>query len=253
MMALIGSIFFAALAVLALLYYLMLGFWIGFGINFGMIWPAMSVVCAGLSYVCHLARKGMLHIPPAVWIPITVIVGIGLILFLVLEIMIITTAFKAPEPNAKYCIVLGCKVEGERPSLSLRYRIDAAEQYLKDNPETIVIASGGQGEGEMISEAQCIRDELVKRGIDPERILMEDQSTTTRENIEFSMVYIEDVTEPVVVITSEYHVFRGVQIAKKAGLENVSGLRADPGPVMALHYYVREAFAVVKDFVVGNM
>ncbi|MBQ7917032.1 MAG: YdcF family protein [Firmicutes bacterium] len=253
MMALIGSIFFAGLAVLALVYYLMLGFWIGFGINFGVIWPAMSVVCAGLSYLCHLARKGLLHISAAVWVPITVVVGIGLVVFLILEMLVITTAFKAPEPKAKYCIILGCKVEGERPSLSLRYRIDAAAEYLKENPDTIAIASGGQGEGELISEAQCIRDELVERGIAPERIVMENQSTSTTENIEFSKAYIEDVTDSVVVITSEYHVFRGVQIAKKAGLENVSGLRADPGPVMALHYYVREAFAIVKDFVVGNM
>ena len=98
-----------------------------------------------------------------------------------------------------------------------------------------------------------MRDELVKAGIEPERIIMEEVSTSTTENIQFSMDYIEDLELPVVIITSEYHVYRGMEIARKAGLVNVSGLRANPGPIMGLHYYVREAFAVLKDFIVGNL
>lgn len=61
---------------------------------------------------------------------------------------------------------------------------------------------------------------------------MEEVSTSTTENIQFSMDYIEDLELPVVIITSEYHVYRGMEIARKAGLVNISGLRANPGPIM---------------------
>ena len=250
---LIFTIFFGAVSVLALIYYILLMFVIGFAFNFTLFWPVLSAVCAFAAVSCRMVGLGLWHIRPGVWIPLAVIGVTVLAVIIYLEIVIVSAAFRPTAQNAPYCIVLGCRVNGDRPSLALRYRIEAAAEYLKDNPETTAIVSGGQGPDEEISEAQCMRDELVKAGIEPERIIMEEVSTSTTENIQFSMDYIEDLELPVVIITSEYHVYRGMEIARKAGLVNVSGLRANPGPIMGLHYYVREAFAVLKDFIVGNL
>ena len=106
---------------------------------------------------------------------------------------------------------------------------------------------------EGISEASCIRQELIAAGIAEERILMEDHSTSTMENIHYSRELIADAEARVVMITSNYHVYRSMELAKRAGLRRVSGFGAEPWPVMALHYFVREAFALVKDYLVGNL
>lgn len=250
---LIFTIFFGIISVLALVYYILLMFVIGFALNFTLFWPALSLICGFAAFSCHMCGLGLWHIRPAVWVPLLVIGVTLLTLILYLEIVIVSAAFRPAAENAPYCIVLGCRVNGDRPSLALRYRIEAAAEYLTDNPQTTAILSGGQGPDEEISEAQCMRDELIQAGIEPQRMIMEAVSTSTTENIQFSMDYIEDPELPVVIITSEYHVYRGMEIARKAGLTNVSGLRADPGPIMGLHYYVREAFAVIKDFIVGNL
>ncbi len=251
-MILVAGIAAALIAAACLAYYIVLGFWVGFGVNFGMIWPAASAVFAGIAALCRRARKGR-RVPAWLWIPGLVLMSVGAAGFLWIESRIMTAAHERPAESAAYCIILGCRVEASHPSLALRYRIDTAAEYLLEHPETIAIASGGQGDDEPISEARCIRDELVARGIAAERILIEERSASTKENILYSMEYIPDPSEPVVIVTSDYHVYRGTGIARKSGLTNVSGLGANPGPVMALHYYVREAFAIVKDYLVGNL
>ena len=88
--------------------------------------------------------------------------------------------------DADYIIVLGSKVNGTKPSYSLQYRIDKAAEYLKSHEKTIAIVSGGQGKGEDISEALAMKQGLIKQNIAEDRIIMEDKSTSTDENITFS-------------------------------------------------------------------
>lgn len=99
--------------------------------------------------------------------------------------MIYTSAHDDPEEGADVLIVLGCAVHGERVSLTLSYRLDRAIEYLNANPNTVAIVSGGQGQGESISEAEAMRRYMVNRGIANERIIMEDKSTSTEENFAF--------------------------------------------------------------------
>ena len=94
--------------------------------------------------------------------------------------------------DLEYIVVLGAKVNGTAPSRTLRERIDAAATYLHENPNTIAVVSGGQGSDEGISEAQCIYNGLVQRGIASERIWLEDQATSTWENLSFSMELIQE-------------------------------------------------------------
>ncbi|WLR56954.1 YdcF family protein [Mesobacillus subterraneus] len=149
--------------------------------------------------------------------------------------------------NADYILILGARVKGKVPSLALQYRIDHAANYLKENPNTIAIASGGRGPGEDISEAECIKRELIQHGIEESRVLLEDKSTDTYENIGFSKKMIPDNAEVGLVVTNDFHIFRAKMIADNEGLE-INGLPAKTPIQAVLKSYTREYLALTKYF-----
>jgi uncharacterized SAM-binding protein YcdF (DUF218 family) len=158
----------------------------------------------------------------------------------------ISQSIKLETPkNADYLIVLGAKVNGTVPSLALDRRIDTAAEYLKDNPDTVVIASGGKGRGEDISEAECIKRELIDQGISESRIMLEDQSTDTSENVRFSKKLIPADSSNGVIVTNTFHLYRAVSIASDQGLE-VSGLPAETPRSAVVKSYGREYLAISK-------
>ena len=135
--------------------------------------------------------------------------------------MIYTSAHDDPEEGADVLIVLGCAVHGERVSLTLSYRLDRAVDYLNANPNTIAIVSGGQGQGESISEAEAMRRYMVNSGIANERIIMEDKSTSTEENFAFSREIIDSLYPNgarLAFVTTNFHVLRAELVAKKQGM-----------------------------------
>lgn len=154
--------------------------------------------------------------------------------------------------HADYIIVLGARVKGEAPSLSLRYRIDRAAQYLEDNPQTIAIVSGGKGKGEDMSEAEVMKRELIEHGIPEHRILLEDKSTSTEENVAFSKTFIPAKAKRGLIVTNDYHIYRAVSVARKAGL-SVQGLAADTPKRALIKSYVREYMALTVYFIKGRM
>jgi len=157
---------------------------------------------------------------------------------------------KLPVPEkADFIIILGARVKGDVPSLSLQYRIDAAADYMKVNKDTITIASGGKGSGEDISEAQAIKRELLKQGIEEHRILIEDQSTDTVENIKFSMGLIPSGLKTGLLVTNDYHLFRAKSIAKDQGI-TLGGLPAKTPTLAIPKSYSREYLAITKYYLV---
>jgi uncharacterized SAM-binding protein YcdF (DUF218 family) len=124
---------------------------------------------------------------------------------------------------------------------------------LEENKNSIAIVSGGQGSGEDISEAEAMSKYLLSKGISKNRIIKEDQSTNTNQNILFSNKFMPEGNRKTVIVTSRFHVYRAIQIAKKQGLEDVQGLGAPTDKILALSYYVREFIAVMKDRLVGNI
>lgn len=90
-------------------------------------------------------------------------------------------------PNLEYIIVLGAHVEGTRLTKALLERTRRALQYMEENPETKAVLSGGKGDGESITEAQAMCNYLVEHGIDRERLILEEKSTNTTENLKFSL------------------------------------------------------------------
>ncbi|MBT2658258.1 YdcF family protein [Bacillus sp. ISL-18] len=173
------------------------------------------------------------------------LVVVGLVYIGILQVKIIQYShIKAPK-NADYLIVLGARVKGKEPSKVLASRIDAAAKYLKENTDTLVIASGGKGPGEDITEAEAIKRELVSQGINKSRILLEEHSTDTYENIEFSKKFIPPNAELGLVVTNTFHIYRALSIANYQGLR-VKGLSAETPWSAVIKSYSREYLAITK-------
>jgi uncharacterized SAM-binding protein YcdF (DUF218 family) len=185
---------------------------------------------------------------------VTLILVICVGYFCVVESFILSDAHTETHETADYIIVLGAGVNGTKPSLSLRDRLEGAYDYMTANPNTIAIVSGGQGEGELISEAACMHDWLVEKGINPNRIIMEEQATCTLENLQYSMDIINklSIQDPVIgVVSSEYHLHRAKRLAEYVGID-VIGVAAKTGfPTVAVNYFIREAFAMTEQYVFG--
>lgn len=243
-------LFFGILGAISLLYFVIICFYTGPGLAFNWFWAFGGV--AGL-FLAAFWQRLPLKLQKGIW-------GIFFIVMAVcvfLEAQILYYANQKPQKNADYLIVLGCKVQGTRVSRSLRYRLEAAFTYAEENPETKIIVSGGQGFGEDISEAEAMYRWLTDKGIEQERILMEAHSTNTYENMKFSRSLIEKeaaVEEArVVVVSNGFHICRALKLGQKQGFEEFQGLGAKTDPVMAVSYYIREAFALLKDSIVGNI
>lgn len=116
-----------------------------------------------------------------------------LAVFLFTEGCIISGFSKNTDKELDYIVVLGAQLKTTGPSRVLQYRLDTAYEYLTAHPDTKVIVSGGQGSNEPASEAQGMCDYLVKRGIEPDRIILEDKSVNTEQNIRFSKVFCRQI------------------------------------------------------------
>lgn len=187
---------------------------------------------------------------------LSTIVCIGILVFAVTEVIILSASTGDPEEDCAYVIVLGARVRGTTPSLSLESRIDAAYDYLTTHPKTIGILSGGQGPDEDISEAQCMFERLTAKGIASERLWLEDQSTSTWENLRFSMALIAQNTDTqpkkIGLLSSEFHLYRAGLFAKACGVEAVGIPAKTPMPTMRLNYFLREVAGVWHYLILGG-
>lgn len=167
--------------------------------------------------------------------------------FIVIEGLIIYEGEKKDSNKVDYVIILGARLYGERPSPALLERLKVAEIYLKDNEDVKAIVSGGQGINEDIPEAHAMKKHLVSQGIDEDRIIIEDESTTTFENLKFSIDKMDFKQEniEIMIATNKYHIFRSKLLAKRLGLVPY-GLPGKIPPSIVLQSYVREYFALIK-------
>ncbi len=164
----------------------------------------------------------------------------------------VISAMQPPQSEPETVIVLGCQVRGEQPSLLLSHRIESAADYLKAHPDARCIVSGGQGSNEQISEAECMFRGLTARGIDASRILLEDRSTSTQENLEFSLALMREngLEQPVLIVSNNFHLYRALEMARSLEIE-AEGLPAACNWYMLPTYIFREALALMKYYVFG--
>ena len=147
--------------------------------------------------------------------------------------------------NEKTVIVLGCQIRGSVPSMTLVQRSDMAVKYLEEHPDSIAIAAGGQGADEDLSEGQCIYNLMTEKGIDPNRIIIEDKSASTDENIANAKRIMDrdKIDYNVAIVTSEYHEYRASLICRKNGL-TASSVPAPSSPRGKPTFFTREVFGV---------
>lgn len=246
------GVFLLILAACCMMYCVTIAFFTGYGSKFFLIWGMISIACM-IWAVLLFQRKLLRKIPKWIKIGFFICLGIGFAVFLQIETMILKHWLDKPTEGADYCIVLGAQWKQGRPSFVLQKRLDAAVIYLRENPDTKVIVSGGQGSNEAISEAEGMAGYLENAGVAPERIIQENRSTSTHENLKYSAAFLNPQKDHIVIVTNNFHVFRAKMLAKKLGYLHVEGLSADSYPYLLPNNMLREFAGVLKDFLVGNL
>ena len=223
-------------------------------LHFGMVWPAAVLLLAAAVLLWPDFFRRLLR---PVWLRRLVgcVAAVCMTVILVTLGKMASAALHHPA-DGQDCtvVVLGCQVFPDgRPSLMLQGRIDAAYDYLTAHPDAVCIASGGQNGSEPISEALCIRDALVDRGIDPSRILLEDDSRSTEENLAFSARLIAERGLPtdVAIASDNFHQLRAAIWAERSGLTPWSDGCASPWFLTA-GYWARETAALLYMVVTGG-
>ena len=175
---------------------------------------------------------------------------------IIAEIPVIRAANTDTDCDAPYLVVLGCGINGTEISQSLADRLCAARDYLLAHPDTVAVVSGGQGPLEDIPESQAMHDWLVAQGIDTTRILQENRSTSTQENLQFSFDIIrargDDPADGVAIVSSEYHLYRAKYMAARMGADPKGVAARTAHTSLRVNYFLREAFAVWYLWVFGN-
>ena len=201
-------------------------------------------------FFCRTAEKLGSHAAGRVFLGLVCIMAITAAFLAVLtSVSIFGGALRQPPENATG-IVLGCQVKGTRPSLSLQRRLDRAGEWLLENPDAVCVLSGGQGPDEDIPEALCMYRYLTARGIDASRLYMEDRSTSTVENLAFSMELIRNAGLPqnLAVITNEYHEYRALHIADSMGI-SAGAVPVRTAAWLLPTFYLREQCGILYEWV----
>ena len=228
-----------------------------------------------ISFFLLLLGAAVTLLPPHFWVTGFLFCAVGTVFFLVprlrnhrfRRILILLSAlclcaieiatsiiwvYGAKDSQAGDCtvaVVLGAQVNGRTPSRILRERLDAAVSLAADNPSMILILSGSQGSGEEITEAQAMKEYLTGHGIPSERLLLEEKSTDTMENLYFSMKLAEENRihpKQICIVTSEFHCARASFLARRLGI-SARCFPSDTGLwYYRINYYLRELPAFLK-------
>lgn len=243
--------FILILGVVMIAYYLLLGLLVRFGQSLQFMWLlAGLILIVRALYWFWAERRG--RIPGSKYLrPLRIALAACVAIFLLVEGIILGAGFVAAPQGLDYIVVLGARVNGREPSGALRNRIQRAAEYLEANPDTCAVLSGGRGSDEEISEAQCMYENLIAMGIAPDRLILEDQSTDTSENLSFSRCLIPEGAN-VGLVTNNFHIFRSLALARGLGWE-VSGVPVATSLISFPHYMMREFVGVVYDGLRGNL
>lgn len=180
-------------------------------------------------------------------ITLITLISIGCIYASIVLFLIFSGTRDKPSTSPDTVLILGAQVKGKTkkdayPSVVLRERLDTAAAYLEEYPEAVAIVCGGQGADEPDSEANVMKNYLIKQGIPKNKIIMEDTSTRTKENILNAQK--KQPLNNTVIVTSDFHVFRAKLLAKRLGIESVSGLPAVSNNSAIFKSYTREIIAL---------
>ena len=212
--------------------------------NLGVILPAVL----GLP----LLLLGLLwpHMDAGFWLFlrrfVLVCYGLGCLFLLFLGSLMLRAIDRGEHGDYDALIVLGAAVHEDRVTWVLSNRLDTAYDYAVDHPDTLLVVSGGQGDGESVTEASAMAGYLARRGIDPARIFLEDRAESTSENFAFSKAIIDErlgSDASIGFVTTRFHVFRASRVAQKGGID-ARGLGAPDVWYIATNNFLRECVGI---------
>lgn len=241
------------LAVLCILYYIGIFFYnTGFRISQQYLWLMIAAVLLLWGFLPQL------HLPRPLLIAADAVFCVCLALFVAVEGLIVCGMAQKPQKEPDCLLVLGAGLNGSVPSASLRMRLETTLELLEEDDGLTAIVTGGQGAGEDMTEALCMKQWLVEHGVEENRIIMEDASTSTAENFRFGLPLMEQGTATVGVVTNNFHVFRSLCIAEKIseelGIEcEFEGVSAPYLYPLLPHFMAREFCTLIVDTLRGNL
>lgn len=151
-------------------------------------------------------------------------------------------------------LVLGCRVRGDVPSLSLERRMETALELYNNGYGKKIILSGGMGPGESITESEAMRRYFVSKGVEESKLIIEDKSTSTYENFKYSKVFMdENNIKSLVVVSNGYHLKRASKIAEKLGINaTYKGFILKDHILVEAKGVIREVAAIFKFNLLGK-
>lgn len=234
------------------------GYFIGtiiFGgrVNFAEFYFGLGVLLIALGLVKKKSKKEYILIRPGkTRTIIKICFFIGLASFVLIEGCIIQSAISKHRQKSDYLVILGAGLRGEVPSTALYQRLYAGLEYIEINPTVKIVVSGGLGPGESITEAEAMERFLIKHGVAKSKIIKEEKSTSTLENLKFTTKILDELEKKenieVTIVTNNFHVFRAKFLAQRQGLK-VYGYPAPLHPMLVPTYFAREYLAIINSFI----
>lgn len=222
------------------------------GISFLMTVISLLFLLAAAFTACFLPFKsrGVRGFCRIMLTVLSICTVFGFVSFVIVECNIAAGMRGDTNPENEFAIVLGAGIYGTRPSATLVSRLDKAYEFLSEYPESKAILSGGQGEGEDITEAEAMKRYLIDKGIAEDRLYTEQRSRSTAENIEYSFEILQDLTEmrPVkaTIISNNFHLYRAAKLAGNIGIDaKTAGAPVPKIGLVPLSCAVREYFSVM--------
>lgn len=247
------NVFIFSAGILCLTYYIVIIIHAGITADFAWIWPAGTVLLWGWCLVRQHMERYELQLPDWISMAGYVLLAAGICLFTFLLICVIHGMQAKGKPGLEYVVVLGAQVRGQKPSKALKMRLEAARAYARENPDTVLILSGGQGPGEDITEAKCMAEYLLVHGIGKGQMILEERSVSTRENLVFSDQLTGCSHGNCGILSNNFHIYRALCLARKIGYQDLCGIGAKSDLIMQVHYVIRETAALIKEKISGNI
>ena len=192
------------------------------------------------------------------WVKLTFVslLSAGVLISIINLTFILNPSVVSINDKADHVILLGGGIDknGKLPQ-SVINRVEKTAEYLKMNPDSICVVTGGTLHWLPYPEAPEIKHQLVNSGIAAERILIEDQAKDTIQNLQFSAKMLaeyrgvsrQEVLETsTAIVTSRFHLRRSERLARRIGYENIKGIPAACPAIYIPHNYLREICAYVK-------
>lgn len=203
----------------------------------------------------HLVEERSSVLTGVICTAIGLVFTVGVLAFCYVSgLMLKASMTEVPEDCPNYTVVvLGCLIHDDQPSWMLSDRLEVAYRVLSENPDVMCVVSGGQGDNERYTEAYVMRKYLVEKGISPSRIIMEEASGNTEENLLYSKNVIElnGLSKNVVIVTDRFHELRARIWAEKAGFVNIYSACCETRPYLVVGYWFREMFGLARLYVFG--